>query len=196
MSTRSWAVAAAALVAVPATVIAHVEGGAAEGFVSGFLHPLSGWDHILAMVAVGIWGAQLGLPAIWVLPVTFPLVMACGGFLGLVGVPIPGVEPGIAASAIVLGAMVITAARPPLWLAIAIVAVFAVFHGYAHGAELGPGASAVAYSAGFVVATGLLHGLGILIGLVHKWRSGRRVLRVLGGFIVGAGVFFMYRAVA
>jgi urease accessory protein len=196
MSTRSWAVAAAALVAVPATVIAHVEGGAAEGFVSGFLHPLSGWDHILAMVAVGIWGAQLGLPAIWVLPVTFPLVMACGGFLGLVGVPIPGVEPGIAASAIVLGAMVITAARPPLWLAIAIVAVFAVFHGYAHGAELGPGASAVAYSAGFVVATGLLHGLGILIGLVHKWPSGRRVLRVLGGLIVGAGVFFMYRAVA
>ena len=161
MSTRSWAVAAAALVAVPATAIAHVEGGAAEGFVSGFLHPLSGWDHILAMVAVGIWGAQLGLPAIWVLPVTFPLVMAFGGFLGLVGVPIPGVEPGIAASAIVLGAMVITAARPPLWLAIAIVAVFAVFHGYAHGAELGPGASAVAYSAGFVVATGLLHGLGI-----------------------------------
>ena len=196
MSTRSWAVAAAALVAVPATAIAHVEGGAAEGFVSGFLHPLSGWDHILAMVAVGIWGAQLGLPAIWVLPVTFPLVMAFGGFLGLVGVPIPGVEPGIAASAIVLGAMVTTAARPPLWLAIAIVAVFAVFHGYAHGAELGPGASAVAYSAGFVVATGLLHGLGILIGLVHKWPSGRRVLRVLGGLIVGAGVFFMYRAVA
>lgn len=196
MSTRSWAVAAAALVAVPATAIAHVEGGAAEGFVSGFLHPLSGWDHILAMVAVGIWGAQLGLPAIWVLPVTFPLVMAFGGFLGLVGVPIPGVEPGIAASAIVLGAMVITAARPPLWLAIAIVAVFAVFHGYAHGAELSPGASAVAYSAGFVVATGLLHGLGILIGLVHKWPSGRRVLRVLGGLIVGAGVFFMYRAVA
>ena len=92
--------------------------------------------------------------------------------------------------------MVTTAARPPLWLAIAIVAVFAVFHGYAHGAELGPGASAVAYSAGFVVATGLLHGLGILIGLVHKWPSGRRVLRVLGGLIVGAGVFFMYRAVA
>jgi urease accessory protein len=196
MSTRSWAVAAAALVAVPATAIAHVEGGAAEGFVSGFLHPLSGWDHILAMVAVGIWGAQLGLPAIWVLPVTFPLVMAFGGFLGLVGVPIPGIEPGIAASAIVLGAMVTTAARPPLWLAIAIVAVFAVFHGYAHGAELGPGASAVAYSAGFLVATGLLHGLGILIGLVHKWPSGRRVLRVLGGLIVGAGVFFMYRAIA
>jgi urease accessory protein len=192
---RLFAMAALAF-AAPATAFAHVEGGAAAGLVSGFLHPLSGWDHILAMIAVGIWGAQLGRPAIWVLPVTFPLVMAVGGFLGLVGVPVPGVEPGIAASAIVLGSMVATAARPPLWLAITIVAVFAVFHGYAHGAELGPGASAVAYSAGFVVATGLLHGLGILIGLAHRWPSGRQVLRVLGALVVGAGAFFMYRAVA
>jgi urease accessory protein len=197
MIRRPWPLLAAALaIAVPATAFAHVEEGGAAGFVSGFLHPLSGWDHILAMVAVGIWGAQLGLPAIWVLPVTFPLVMAFGGFLGLVGVPIPGVELGIAASAIVLGAMVASQARPSLPIAMAIVAAFAIFHGYAHGAELGPGASAVAYSAGFVVATGLLHGLGILIGLVHKWSSGRRVLRLLGALVVGAGVFFMYRAVA
>ena len=104
-----------ALLAMPAW--AHEQAGQAAGFVTGLLHPVSGLDHVLAMVAVGLWGAQLGAPAIWLLPVTFPLVMACGGFLGLLGVPLPGVEAGIAASAVLLGAMVATEARPPLWLA-------------------------------------------------------------------------------
>ena len=180
----------------PRAALAHVEGGAAAGFVSGFRHPLSGWDHILAMVAVGLWGAQLGAPAIWILPLTFPMMMAVGGFLGLVGMPLPGVEVGIALSAIVLGFMVASESKPRLPIAMAIVAVFAIFHGYAHGAELGPGTSALAYSLGFVVATGCLHGVGITIGLAHRWRAGRRVLQGTGVFVMLAGFFFLWRAVS
>ena len=125
------------------SALGHVLQGKASGFVTGFLHPLSGADHVLAMVAVGLWGAQLGAPAIWVLPVAFPLVMAVGGLMGLLGFPLPGVEVGIAVSAIVLGVMVLAEVRPPLWLAAAIVAFFAVFHGHAHGRELPAGTSAL-----------------------------------------------------
>ena len=133
------------------------------GFVGGLAHPLFGPDHVLAMVAVGLWGAFLGAPAIFILPVVFPLVMAVGGVLGILGVPLPGVEIGIAVSAAVLGMMVALAARPPLWVAAVIVGAFAIFHGHAHGAELPPGADAVAYSAGFVIATGCLHLAGIAL---------------------------------
>ena len=122
--------------------------GQATGFLTGFLHPISGLDHVLAMVAVGLWGAQLGAPAIWVLPVAFPLVMAFGGFLGLLGVPLPGVEFGIAASAILLGAAVMSERRPPLVIAAALVGCFAIFHGHAHGTELPPGAERAALQHG------------------------------------------------
>ncbi len=179
---------------LPRLALAHEEKGAAAGFVSGFQHPLSGWDHILAMVAVGLWGAQLGAPAIWVLPVTFPMMMAFGGFLGLVGVPLPGVEVGIALSAIVLGVAVALEWKPKLALAMTIVAIFAIFHGYAHGSELAPGTSALAYSLGFVVATGCLHGVGILIGLLHERPAGRPVVRTAGAGVGVAGVFFLWRA--
>ena len=183
-----------ALLALPAW--AHEQSGQAAGFVSGLLHPLSGLDHVLAMVAVGLWGAQLGAPAIWLLPVTFPLVMAFGGFLGLLGVPLPGVEVGIAASAILLGAMVAAESRPPLWLAAALVAFFAVFHGHAHGTELPAGQSGLLYSGGFVVATGGLHASGIAIGLIHRWRSGRIALRGAGAAVGVAGLLFLWRALA
>jgi urease accessory protein len=183
---------ATALSFAPATAFAHVEGGAAAGLASGFLHPLSGWDHIVAMVAVGLWGAQLRAPAIWLLPVTFPMMMAFGGLLGLLAVPLPAIEVGIAASAIVLGVLVASEARPPLGAAMAIVGVFAVFHGYAHGAEVAPGTSAVAYSLGFVIATGLLHGVGILLGGVHRWSRGRQLLRAAGTAVAVAGAFFLY----
>ena len=143
---------------------AHIVAGEGEGFLSGFKHPISGLDHILAMVSVGLWGAQLGAPAIWLLPVTFPIVMAFGGFLGLIGVPFPGVEVGIAMSALLLGAAVMTQWRPPLFAAAALVGVFALFHGHAHGAELPPGESGLLYSVGFVIATGLLHLIGIAVG--------------------------------
>jgi len=183
-----------ALAAAPAH--AHVQQGQAAGFLTGLRHPVSGLDHVLAMVAVGLWGAQLGAPAVWLLPVTFPMVMAFGGFLGLVGVPLPGVEVGIALSAILLGLAVATQARPPLWAAAALVGFFAVFHGHAHGTELPPGQSGLLYSIGFVVATGCLHGVGIAIGVVHRWSAGRVALRAAGVLVAAAGVYFLWRAVS
>jgi urease accessory protein len=193
---RRAALALGLLAAAPATVLAHTGGGAAAGFASGFRHPLSGWDHILAMVAVGLWGAELGAPAVWILPVTFPMMMAFGGFLGLIGVPLPGVEVGIALSAIGLGLAVTLEWKPRLPAAMAVVAVFAIFHGYAHGSELAPGTSALAFSLGFVVATGCLHGVGITIGLLHTRPAGRRVVRAAGAAVAAAGVFFLWRAVS
>jgi len=195
-SSATRALVAASLAALAPGAFAHVQSGQAAGFVTGFLHPISGLDHVLAMVAVGLWGAQLGVPAIWLLPITFPIVMALGGFLGLLGVPLPGVEIGIAASAILLGAAVMTERRPPLYAAAALVGFFAVFHGYAHGTELPPGQSALLYSLGFVMATGCLHAIGIAIGAVHRWRTGRIVLRIAGGGVGLAGVFFLWRAFA
>lgn len=176
--------------------LAHVGRGEAFGMLTGFLHPLSGWDHILAMVAVGLWGAQLGAPAIWILPVAFPLVMAMGAMLGFVGAPVPGIEYGIAASAIVLGAAVAFEARPPLTVAALVVGAFAIFHGHAHGTELPPGESALLYSMGFVIATGCLHAVGIGIGTVHRRPWGRKVLRAAGTLVAAGGAFFMWRALA
>jgi urease accessory protein len=177
---------------MPSLGLAHVgQGDMGGGFVAGVLHPITGLDHVIAMVAVGMWGAQLGAPAIWILPVTFPVVMAFGGVLGALGVPIPGVEIGIAMSAIALGAMVAFAARPPLWIAAILVGVFAIFHGHAHGAELPENANAIAFSMGFVVATGSLHALGILIGVANRWKTGAKLLRAGGVAIAGGGVYFL-----
>jgi urease accessory protein len=190
------AAACAVLALAPLAALAHEEKGQAAGFLAGLAHPVSGLDHVLAMVAVGLWGAVLGAPAIWVLPVAFPLVMALGGLLGLIGIPLPGVEIGIAVSAIVLGAMVAFEIRPPIAVAAAIVAFFAVFHGHAHGRELPEGASALLYSVGFVVATGLLHAAGILLGVAHRWSTGRQALRAAGAGVALAGMFFLWRAIA
>jgi urease accessory protein len=189
-------VLAASLAVLASPASAHVQSGQAAGFLAGLLHPISGLDHVLAMVAVGLWGAQLGAPAIWVLPLTFPIVIAFGGFLGLLGVPLPGVETGIAASAILLGAAVMTERRPPLYAAAVLVGFFAIFHGHAHGTELPLGQSALLYSLGFVVATGCLHAIGIAIGAVHRWPAGRIALRIAGGGVGFAGLFFLWRAIA
>jgi urease accessory protein len=182
------------LSAVPAS--AHVLEGQAQGFLTGLAHPVSGRDHVLAMIAVGLWGAQLGTPALWMLPVTFPMVMAVGGFLALVGVPLPGVEIGIALSAVLLGLMVAVEAKPPLVMAATLVGFFAIFHGHAHGTELPPAQSGLMYSIGFVIATGALHGVGIAIGVVHKWTVGRIALRVAGVVVAIAGVGFLWGAFA
>jgi len=187
-------VALALLVLLPSSAFAHVERGQAAGFVTGFRHPWSGWDHILAMIAVGIWGAQLRAPAIWLLPVTFPMVMAFGGFLGLIGVHLPGVEFGIAASALLLGVMVCVEARPKLIWAAVLVGVFGLYHGHAHGTELPPGQSGMLDSMAFVVATGCLHAVGIGLGLVHPLPAGRWALRAAGAFIAILGLFFIWRA--
>ena len=193
---RGAALALAALAAWPQAAFAHAQTGASSGFFTGFLHPISGPDHVLAMIAVGIWGAQLGSPAIWVLPVAFPMVMSVGGMLALLGVPLPGVEYGIAASALLLGVAVTFETSLPLGIAAALVGFFAIFHGHAHGSELPAGQSALFYSAGFGVATGVLHAAGIAIGTVHRWRWGRAALRAAGAGIAGGGAYFLWRSVA
>lgn len=193
---RAPALVAVAAFAWASPALAHAAGGAAGGFLSGFRHPISGPDHVLAMVAVGLWGAQLGSPAIWSLPIAFPMMMAVGGMLGLMGVPLPGIEYGIATSAILLGAAVAFEARPPLGAAAAAVGFFAIFHGHAHGTELPPGADALAYSLGFVIATGCLHAAGIAIGVIRQRSWGRLLLRLAGAGIALGGAVFLWRAVA
>jgi urease accessory protein len=180
----------------PLAALAHVEGGAAGGFLSGFSHPVSGLDHVLAMVAVGLWGAQLGAPAIWLLPTAFPIMMAFGGLLGLAGIELPAVELGIALSAVVLGALILGAIRLPLAAALLVVGFFAVFHGHAHGTEMTPGQSAILYSIGFVIATGLLHASGIGVGLIHRWDAGRIALRGAGSVVMAGGLLFLWRVLA
>jgi len=173
------------------SAFAHSEGGIAGGFISGFLHPVLGWDHVVAMVAVGLWGAFLGSPAIWLLPIVFPLVMAFGGAMGVLGIPIPAVEAGIATSAIVLGAMVAFTIRPPILVAAIIVGAFAIFHGHAHGTELPNAANPIAYSIGFVLSTGLLHLSGIAFGLLVRWPAGKVAVQAGGGAISLMGVGFL-----
>ena len=191
MSLSRLILAALIVAVLAAPALAHSGEGSAGGFLSGLAHPLFGPDHVVAMVAVGLWGAFLRAPAIWLLPIVFPLVMAFGGVLGIVGVPLPAVETAIAASAIVLGAMVALAARPPFWAAAALVGAFAIFHGYAHGKELPDGANAVAFAAGFVIATGLLHLTGIAFGQVARWPAGRLAVRAAGGVIAAVGVAYL-----
>ena len=178
------------------TAFAHVEGGQAAGFFTGLGHPWSGLDHVLAMVAVGIWGAQLGTPAIWLLPIAFPLMMTMGAMLGLLGIPIPGVEIGIAASAVFLGTMILGEVRPKIAVAMVLVGVFAIFHGHAHGTELPAGQSGLLYSMGFVIGTGCLHAVGIVLGLAYSHRVGQLALRAAGMFIAVMGVVFLWGAIA
>ncbi len=181
----------AAVLALAQPAFAHEQAGIAGGLASGLLHPLTGIDHMIAMVAVGMWGAQLGPPAIWLLPVTFPLVMAFGGVVGVLHIPLPMPEAVIALSAIVLGAAVAVRARVPFVAAAVVVAVFAIFHGHAHGVELPGAANPLAYGAGFVVATGLLHLCGIAIGMLSRWPAGERFIQVVGAAIAALGGYFL-----
>ena len=178
-----------ALAAAPAR--AHEAAAEMGGFASGFTHPLLGPDHVAAMVAVGLWGAVLGRPAVWVLPIAFPLVMALGGALGLLSVPVPAVETGIAASAVVIGALVAFWTRLPVWAAAVIVGAFAVFHGHAHGEEMPAALSPMAYAVGFVTGTGLLHLAGVALGLLAQGEAGRIAVRAGGAVIALAGAAFL-----
>jgi len=194
----SAGVLAFAALAVAAPAQAHSGTGLPGGFASGFLHPLTGWDHLLAMVSVGLWGAILGRPLVVALPVIFPCMMVIGALLGIMHVPMPPVEIGIAASVLILGLVIALAYRAPTWLACGIVAVFAVFHGYAHGHELPSAADPVGYSAGFVLSTGLLHLCGIAIGLINEIDRGafrgRYFVRGLGVIVTLAGGVFAWQA--
>lgn len=179
-------------VLTPVAALAHSEGGVTGGFISGFVHPVLGWDHVVAMVAVGLWGAFLGSPAIWLLPIVFPLVMAFGAVLGILGVPVPAVEVGIAGSAVVLGLLILFKARLPLVASAVIVGAFAIFHGYAHGTELPEAANAAAYAVGFVIATGMLHIAGIAFGLLLRWPQGAYAVQAGGGVISLVGLAFLF----
>lgn len=179
-----------ALASVPAIAHAHTGVGATGGFVHGFAHPVGGLDHVLAMVAVGIFAAMLGGRALWLVPAAFVVVMAFGGALGIYGVQVPFVEAGIAGSVIVLGLAVALRWKPPVAAAMALVGLFAVFHGHAHGAEMPLDASGASYAAGFLLATALLHlagiALGFGIGLIG--RRSHLAARAGGGAMAIAGV--------
>ncbi len=189
--TRRMALLLGLMITLAPAARAHVESGGAGSLISGLLHPVTGLDHVVAMVAVGLWGAVLAAPAIWLLPVAFPMVMAFGGLIGLLGLPLPGVEVGIAISGMVLGLLVALERRVPLAAALALVGVFALFHGYAHGRELPDGANALLFSLAFVAATGLLHLVGILLGELRRWPMGRRLVQLIGAAITISGLWFL-----
>ena len=174
-----------------APAFAHEGEGLAGGFMSGLTHPIYGLDHVVAMVAVGLWGAVLGAPALWILPLVFPLVMALGGAMGVLGIPMPAVEIGIAASGLVLGLMVALWVQAPIWVAALLVGIFAVFHGHAHGTELPEAANPIAYAGGFVIATGALDIAGIAFGALNGVKGGSWAVRGAGAVIALAGAAFL-----
>ena len=200
MSTvlRSWRAPALALAAglLAQAAYAHTETAVGGGFVRGFQHPFNGGDHLLAMVAVGIWGAVLGAPLLWVLPVTFPMLMVIGAVASLAGLALPAIEPGIALSVVVLGGAIAAIWRAPVPAAIAVVGFFGFLHGFAHGRELPEAASPAAYATGFVLASGLLHGTGIALGMARALPRGELVLRVLGGLIALTGLWLLVAQLA
>lgn len=189
--TTRTGLAALALTLLPQIAFAHTGVGDTHGFLHGFEHPVTGLDHVLAMVTVGIFAYQLGGRAIWAVPATFVALMAVGGALGIGGVEVPFVELGIGLSVVVLGAVVAFGVKAPLALAMAVVGFFAVFHGHAHGAEMPEDASGLAYGAGFMIATAVLHlagiGLGMAIGRFGEV-YGERFVRGTGAVVALAGV--------
>jgi urease accessory protein len=189
-SSNLKAVSLLALFALaPLMAQAHPGHGPANSFASGLNHPLSGWDHILAMVAVGLWAAQMGGRSLWAVPAAFVSLMTVGGALGMLGVPLPMVETGILVSVLALGMLIVAAARLPLAVSMGIVGVFALFHGHAHGTEIPAAASGLNYALGFVLGTALLHACGIGVGLLAQKRFiGPSALRLAGAAIVLGGL--------
>jgi urease accessory protein len=180
--------AAAAMTLLSGAGHAHTGAGAADGFAHGFMHPVGGLDHVLAMVLVGLLGASLGGRAIWALPAAFLAMMAGGGVLGLSGFALPMVEAGIAGSVIILGAALALKLNPGVLAAAAVCGFFAVFHGFAHGAEMPVDASGAAYGAGFLLATALLHAAGAAAGVAFSKLGGAPVARLAGAAASLAGI--------
>ncbi|MGD8673392.1 MAG: HupE/UreJ family protein [Thiogranum sp.] len=182
-------VALGAVCLLPVSAFAHPLAGPATGFAAGFVHPLSGIDHLLAMVAVGLWAAQLGGRALWVVPATFVAVMLAGAALGMYGAPVPFVEAGILTSVLVLGVLVATAMRLPVAAGALLVGVFALFHGHAHGSEMPLSVAGMAYSAGFAAATALLHASGMATGIAVQKLNMQKLARLAGGAIAVGGLY-------
>jgi len=174
---------------LPLSASAHTGLGEHNGWTHGFFHPLSGVDHILAMVAVGIWAAQMGGRAVWLMPLTFVMVMILGGMLGMVTLPFVFVEHGIALSLLVMGGLIAATIRLPMIASMMLISVFALCHGYAHGNEMLPGLSMVSYAAGFAFATALLHlsGVGLALGVNKIGRLHWLRLSGVVTALVGAG---------
>jgi urease accessory protein len=184
-----------AFTALPAS--AHVMDGPLGGFGSGFGHPLAGFDHLLAMLAVGLWGAQMGGRSVWALPATFPLIMCIGGIIGMTGVlPDQPIEYGIALSVIILGGAIAAAWKAPEWAALALISAFALMHGYPHGVLAPRATDPAAFTVGFVVSTGVIHVVGIGIGAALKPVAKGRLVQALGAAISLAGFWFLFSLVA
>ena len=191
-SSSMIALAALSLLVMTEASFAHTGEGITGGFLSGLTHPIFGWDHVVAMVAVGLWGAILGRPAIWILPIVFPVVMAFGAALGVAGIPVPFIEAGIALSGMVLGLLIVFLIKAPMAIAAVIVGLFAIFHGHAHGTELPESANPISYAVGFVIATGLLHLFGIVFGTLMASEAGKWAVRAGGALIALVGAAFLF----
>lgn len=181
-----------ALTVLPTIADAH-PGHDGFGFAHGFAHPLLGLDHVLAMLAVGLWAAQLGGRARWIVPASFIGAMSLGGALGAMGFAVPFVEQGILASLMILGVLIASAARLPLSFGAGLVGLFAVFHGFAHASEMPGSDSAAEYGAGFLFATALLHLIGIAAGSLAQSFARTAALRAAGGAIALAGVLLGFQ---
>jgi len=170
---------------------AHSGRGLTDSFAAGVAHPLSGLDHIAVMVAVGLWAALKGGRALWVWPAAFVGVMLIGGAFGMAHVPVPFVEPGILASVVVLGLLVALAVDLPVWTGAAIVAIFALLHGHAHGSEVAETVSGAEYMAGFALATATLHGVGMGFAQLMTRAQLRPLIRVAGAacLLIGIGLY-------
>jgi urease accessory protein len=173
----------------PAAALAHPGHDGAGGLLHGFLHPVTGIDHVLAMIAVGVLAAQYGGRALWLIPLSFVTVMAIAGVIGMAGIVVPVAEVGIGLSVVVLGLAIAFQLRPPTFVAMAVVGFFALFHGYAHGAELPDGISGLSFALGFLLATALLHCTGIGLGLLmQRQASSRRLIQAGGGAMALVGI--------
>jgi urease accessory protein len=195
MKSRNWIVAGLVLALAP-VASAHPGHNGHGGFAGGLLHPLTGLDHILAMIAVGMWAVRTHGAAVWRLPLTFVGFMVLGGALARIGVPMPAVESTIAASVLVLGLILAVWITPPAWAAVALVGLFAVFHGYAHMTEIGPGHAPAAYAMGFVTATVSLHTIGIGLGSGMRRIGGLDLMRWSGAVIAACGLWLCMGALA
>ncbi|MBN9222743.1 MAG: HupE/UreJ family protein [Mesorhizobium sp.] len=184
---KRFCLSAVLLLAAAMPAYAHVGVGTTSSFTAGFMHPLSGLDHMTVMVAVGLWAALKGGKAIWAWPAAFVGVMLAGAALGMAHVPVPFVEPGILASVVALGLLVALAVDLPISAGVAIIGLFALFHGHAHGTEVPENAGGLEYMAGFAVATALLHAIGIAagLGLGLKFRG---LTRVAGAACAAIGI--------
>ena len=173
----------------PGMATAHTGVGETTGFIHGLSHPIGGADHLLAMAAVGLWAAQIGGRALWVVPCTFVILMTLGGALGFSGISVPFIEEGILASVLVLGVLIAGAFKFPVIFSALIVGFFALFHGHAHGSEMPAAIGATSYSIGFALATAMLHTVGIASGTFLQKINLEKVNRLTGGAIALSGIY-------